>query len=140
MAMILPDTRDLLREWTLLVEPQMGPGPRVVTEIRSQGSLQMARVQDDEMVQAVSSYRADQAFGVGFCQGLRGAVSSSSMPNGRDPPRDVVVVDAIPIANEIPRRVPIEESFDDRLGRPGRGGMLGHIEMQHFGDDDVPAR
>jgi hypothetical protein len=28
------------------------------------------------------------------------------------------------------RRVPIEESFDDLLGRPGRGGMLPHIEMQ----------
>jgi len=59
------DIRDLPREWTLLVEPQMGSGPMVVTEIRSQGSFQMPSVQDDEMVQAVSSYRADQTFGVG---------------------------------------------------------------------------
>ena len=66
------DTRDLPREWTLLVEPQMGPGPMVVTEIRSQGSLQMPRVQDDEMVQAVSSYRADQAFGVRILPGTPG--------------------------------------------------------------------
>ena len=29
------DTRDRPREWTLLVEPQMGPGPMLVTEIRS---------------------------------------------------------------------------------------------------------
>jgi len=35
----LTDTRDLPREGTLLVEPQMGSGPMVVTEIRSQGSL-----------------------------------------------------------------------------------------------------
>src|SRR6516162_9285475 len=63
------DTRDRPKEWTLLVEPPMGPGPMVVTEIRSQGSLQMSRVQDDEVVQAVSSYRADQAFDVGVLPG-----------------------------------------------------------------------
>src|SRR5215831_15854964 len=95
------DTRDLPRERTLLVEPQMGPGPMVVTEIRSQGPLQMPGVQDHEMVQAVSSYRADQAFGVGVLPGT-------------------------------PRRVPIEERFDDLLRRPPCGGMLGHIEMQHL--------
>jgi len=66
------DTRDLPREWTLLVEPQMGPGTMVVTEIRSQGSLQMLRVQDDEVVQAVSSYRADQSFDVGVLPGTPG--------------------------------------------------------------------
>src|SRR5262249_44433216 len=63
------DTRDLPREGTLLVQPQMGPGTMVVAEIRSQGSLQMLRVQDDEVVQAVSSYRADQAFDVGVLPG-----------------------------------------------------------------------
>ena len=62
-------TRDLPREWTLLVEPQMSPGTMVVTEIRSQGSLQMPRVQDDEMVQAVSSYRADQALNIRILPG-----------------------------------------------------------------------
>jgi hypothetical protein len=72
------DTRDLPREWTLLVEAQMGP--MVVTKIRSQGSLPMPRVQEDEMAQAVSSYRADQAFGVGVWPGTPRAVSSSSMP------------------------------------------------------------
>src|SRR5215467_12957991 len=44
------DTRDRPREWTLLVQPQMGSGPMVVTEIRSQRSLQMLCVQDDEVV------------------------------------------------------------------------------------------
>src|SRR2546425_11917530 len=59
-----PGARHLPRKGTLLVEPQMGSGPMVVTEIRSQSSLQMLGVQDDEMVQAVSSDRADQTFGV----------------------------------------------------------------------------
>jgi hypothetical protein len=45
---------------------------------------------------------------------------------------DVVAVDAVPLAKEIRRRVPIEESIDDLLGRPGRGGTLGHIEVLHL--------
>ena len=72
-------TRDLTRKWTLLVEAQMGPRSVVVSEIRSQGSLEMLPVQDHEMVQAVSSYGADEAFGIGILPGLRGAVSTSSM-------------------------------------------------------------
>ena len=64
-----PGTRRLPREGTLLVEPQMGSRPMVITEIRSQSSLQMLGVQDHEMVQAVSSYRADQAFGVRILPG-----------------------------------------------------------------------
>src|SRR5215472_14064438 len=41
------DARNLSREWTLLVEPQMGSGPMVVTEIPSQDTLQMPGVQDN---------------------------------------------------------------------------------------------
>ena len=63
--------RHLPREGTLLVEPQMGSGLMVVTEIRSQGSLQMPRVQNDEMVQAVSSYRADQALNIRIGEGCQ---------------------------------------------------------------------
>src|SRR3989442_16018513 len=42
-----PGARHLPRKGTLLVEPQMGSGPMVVTEIRSQSSLQMLGVQDE---------------------------------------------------------------------------------------------
>ena len=68
----LSGTRDLPRKWTLLIEAQMCPRLVVVSEIRSQRSLEMPGVQDHEMVQAVSSYRADQAFGVGILPGTLG--------------------------------------------------------------------
>ena len=66
------DTRDLPRNRTLLVEAQMGPRSVVVSEIRSQGSLEMPGVQDHEVVQAVSSYGADQAFGIRILPGTPG--------------------------------------------------------------------
>ena len=59
------DTDDLARDRALLIEAQMGPRRVVVSEIPSQDSLQMPGVQDHEMVQAVSSNGADQAFNVG---------------------------------------------------------------------------
>jgi hypothetical protein len=66
------DARNLSRNRTLLVEAQMGPGPVVVNEIRSQDSLKVPGVQDHEMVQAVSSNRADQAFYVRILPGTSG--------------------------------------------------------------------
>jgi hypothetical protein len=45
---------------------------------------------------------------------------------------DVVAVDAISISYQILRRIPIGEGLDDLLGCPGRGGMLGHIEVQYL--------
>ena len=48
---------------------QMGPRSAVVIEIRSQGSLEMTGVQDREMILAVSSYGANQPFGVRILQG-----------------------------------------------------------------------
>jgi len=50
----------------------MGPRLVVVSEIRSECSLEMPRVQHREMVQAVSSYGADQAFGVRMLPGTPG--------------------------------------------------------------------
>jgi len=47
----------------------MGPRSVVISEIRSQGTLEMPGVQDHEMVQAVSSDGADQAFGVRILPG-----------------------------------------------------------------------
>ena len=38
----------------------------VVSEIETQGSFQMPRIEDDEMVQAVPADRADQTFDVGI--------------------------------------------------------------------------
>ena len=44
----------------------------VVSEIGTQGSFQMPRVADQEVVQAVPADRADQAFGVGILPGTPG--------------------------------------------------------------------
>ena len=57
----------------------MSPRPVVVSEIGTQGSLEVLGVADQEMIQAVPADRADQAFDVGILPWTRGAVSTSSI-------------------------------------------------------------
>ena len=65
----LSDARDRPSIRTLLFQPQMGPRSVVVSEIGSEGVLEMPGVQDHEVVQALSADRADQAFGVRILPG-----------------------------------------------------------------------
>ena len=81
----------------MLVEAQMCPRSVVVSEIRSQRSLEMPGVQDHEMVQAVSPYRADQAFGVRILPGTLRRCEYFLPVQGRDPQTNLIAVDAIPI-------------------------------------------
>ena len=48
----------------MLAEPQVDAQLVVVAEIRGEGSIQMAGIQDDEMVQTVSADRSDEPLGV----------------------------------------------------------------------------
>jgi hypothetical protein len=52
------------RERTLLAESQMRSRFVIVAKLRRQGSLEMASVQDDVVVQTLPSSRADESRGV----------------------------------------------------------------------------
>ena len=69
----------------------------------------------------------------GFCQGDRGAVSTSWIPRDRDPAREHDPVHRIAVAQEVSRRGLPGERLDELLGRPlGRGGV-GDVDV-----DDAP--
>src|SRR3569833_2998212 len=104
----------------------------VVAEIRSQGSLEVAGVQDDAVVQTFPSNRANQTLGVWnlpstfrCCQNLLDAQRLDSRLN-------LSTVPAVAIADEILSSVSVCERFYDLLCGPSAGRMLGHIEMQHL--------
>jgi hypothetical protein len=71
---------------------------------------------------------------MGVCQGLWAAVSTSRtrMPLRALPER--VAVDRVAVAEKIGWRRVVREGLHDLLGRPGCGGVLGHVAM-----DDLPA-
>ena len=53
------NARDLPSIRTLLRQPQMRPRPMVIGKIRIKSALEMPRVQNHEMIQALSSDRAN---------------------------------------------------------------------------------
>jgi hypothetical protein len=60
----LSQLQHLSAKRTLLVEAQVGSRFVVVAEVRRQGSVEMASVQDDVVVQTLPSNRADESLGV----------------------------------------------------------------------------
>jgi len=71
---------DGARVGTILAQGKMGPRPMVVASIRGQSPPQVTFVEDDDVVEALALDRADDTLDVRFCQGERGAVTTSVMP------------------------------------------------------------
>ena len=63
------NARDLPSVRTLLRHSQMRPRLMVIGKIRIKSALEMPRVQDHEMVQALSSDRANEAFSIRILPG-----------------------------------------------------------------------
>ena len=94
----------------------------------------MPLAQDEDMVQTLAPDRADEPFRerilprtVGRGEDFIDAHALHSVPERR-------AVDAVAIAEEVGRRGVVREGLHDLLGRPVRGGVLGHVEV-----DDAPA-
>ena len=66
----------------------------------------------------------------GFCHGLRGGREDFADPHALHTLPKGVAVDRVSIAEEVGWRGVVRERLDDLLGGPGRGGMLGHVEVQ----------
>jgi hypothetical protein len=120
--------------WGILGESEMGPGVMVVPEIRSEDVSQVALAQDDDVVETVPPDRPDQAFGEGVLPGAVWRREDFTDSHTLHTLLKRVTVDAVAIAEEIGGGGVVREGVDDLLGSPGRGGMLGDVEMQ-----DAPA-
>jgi hypothetical protein len=93
----------------------------------------MSRIQDDEVIQAFSSNRANQSLDIWILPWTVRRRQNLPHAQRRDSQTDVVAsVNAVSISDEIPAWVSIGEGLYDLLRGPGRSGMLGDIEMQNF--------
>lgn len=64
-----PELWNLPRKRTLLAKAQVGSRLVVVAEVTRQPSLEMARVQNDKVVQTLSANRADEPLGIWILPG-----------------------------------------------------------------------
>ena len=118
----------------ILVEREVSARPVIVREVAGQDAAQVSFAEDEDVIQTLAPDRADEP--------LREGVLPRAVRRGQDftdshalhslPER--VTVDRVAIAEEIGRRGVVREGVHDLLGRPGRGGMLGDVEVE-----DAPA-
>ncbi len=114
----------------ILVERQVSARPVVVREVASQGTAQVLFAEDKDMIQTLAPDGADEALREGVLpwavrrrQDFTDAHALSALP-------EHVTVDRVAVAQEVGRGGVVREGVHDLLGCPGRGGMLGDIEVE----------
>jgi len=114
----------------ILVERQVSACPVVVREVASQGTAQVRFAEDDDVIQTLAPDGADEAFREGVLpravrrrQDFTDAHALQALP-------EHVTVDRVAVAEEVGRGRVVREGVYDLLSRPGRGGMLGDIEVE----------
>jgi hypothetical protein len=90
--------------------------------------------EDEHVIQTLAPDRTDDALGKRILpRAVRGREDFLDPHTLHSVPK-LLAKDPVTVAQEIGRRRVVRESVDNLLGRPGRGGMLGDIEVE-----DAPA-
>jgi hypothetical protein len=113
----------------ILVEREVSMRLVVVREVASQGAAQVPFAKDQYVIQTLAPDGADESLrerilprAVRRREDFTDAQALHALP-------EHVTVDRVAIAEEVRRRGVIREGVHDLLGRPGSGGMLGHVEV-----------
>ena len=88
----------------------------------------MGLAEDDDMVQALSSDRTDEALNVSVLPGRSRCRWSVTDAHGREASRYGVTIGGVPVADQILGRFIPRERFCDLLRDPLRRRMLGHAQ------------
>src|SRR5438270_13988416 len=110
----------------------MGSRFVVIAEITRQRSLEMAGIQDDVVVEALSSDRGDESLGVWILPGTLRCRQNLLDAQRWDSLSNFSTVSAVAITDEITGSVSVCECLDDLLRGPSPGRMLSYIEMQQL--------
>ena len=120
--------------WRILLEREVSSCTVIVGEVACQDAAQVPLAQNENMVQTLATYRANEPLregilprAVGGRENLSDLHALHSVPEG-------VAVELVAIAEEIGGRGVVREGVHDLLGRPGGGGMLGQVKVE-----DAPA-
>src|SRR6267143_4292869 len=114
----------------ILVEREVSTRPVVVRDVASQGAAQVPFAKDEDVIQTLAPDGADEPLREGVLpRAVRRREDFTDAHALHALPEDVTV-DRVAIAEEIGRGGVVREGVNDLLGRPGRGGMLGDIEVE----------
>src|SRR6516164_5414758 len=113
----------------VLVEREVRPSAMIVREVRGQDAAQMPLAEHDHMVEALAAHGADEAFRKWILPGTARRRENFRDAHALDTMAERLAVDLVAIPEEIGWRRVVREGLHDLLGRPGRGGVLGDVEV-----------
>jgi hypothetical protein len=112
----------------------------VIAEVFCQEPPQISLMQDHHVIQALAADAANEPFHEGILPWALWGDEDLFDPHVPHPLAKQSVVDAVSIAQQIPRRLVPWEGVDDLLGGSLGGGMFRHIEVDDatsmVGQDD----
>ena len=91
----------------------------------------MLLVQDDNVLETRATHTANQALHIRMLPGTAWSNEDLRDTEVFDPLSEGCAIEAIPIAEERPRRLVPGERCHDLRRRPLGGGMLGHVDVHH---------
>lgn len=124
--------RDWPRVWRVLVEGEMRPRSLVVRDIGAEEPSQMAFVEHDDVVEALTSDRSDDSFDIGILPGRSRCRANDRQAERRDRAVERGVEDRIAVVQNKARRRDLApgKRFAELLPGPRRGGVLRHTDVQ----------
>jgi hypothetical protein len=120
---------DRARLWRILLEGEVSTRPVVVTEVGSETTTKVSRVQDDHLVKKLTADGADHVLGEGVLPGRAWRSENLSQAHALHSSPELVTVAAIAVAQQVARRRVVGECLDDLLRSPGSSGGIGHVEV-----------
>ena len=97
-----------------------------------QNLAQMLFANDHDVIKAFSSDRADQTFAMSILPRRAWNARLVTYAHSAQTSFEYVAIDAVPVANEICRRLFPAASFSELAGDPFCGRMCGNAYPQHF--------
>ena len=106
--------------------------PRIeVGDVLVQHPLEMTLVDDQHLIQTLVPHRSDPPLRERVRPRRLYRVSAAVLPQSSQAPIKRFAIPAVPVTEEIPRRIPIPATgVHDLLGSPVGGGMSGHPNLQ----------
>src|SRR2546425_11888091 len=120
------------RMGAVVVEGLMRAGGVVVREVTAQQASEVPFVEHDDVIEAFSSNRPDDALGEGILPGRSRRDEDLANSQTLHPPCEHVAVDGIPIAEQVLRRRLFWEALDQLVGGPGRGWVVGDVDVNEL--------
>jgi hypothetical protein len=117
---------------TVVVKRLVWPHGVVVGEVRPQEATQMSVIENEKMVEALSSNRADDPLCEGILPGRAGGGEDLTNSHTLDSPRELLAVDRVSITEQEPGNRIVRECLDDLPGGPDCRGVVRDVDMEEF--------